>query len=390
MTFTVYLSITILTLFLSYFCQKKRIYTSRSFNYFLFFLCFCVHAFFMCFTRVGTDYDEYIRIIKLLSWNTITESIEIGFNFLGLLFYSLTNNADSTLFFIKLLTLVIYYYSFYLIRNRVRIVYSILAFNAFVYFRWYIIGMNLSISILLLSGVLLVEKKKNILPLILVILAALVHSSSWLFIPSYLLCYFLFVKKKRISLIGVLIIVSMYLSIFIFYRQIYSYLIDRFSFFNQYRFYLLIDSNSGSGLLQYINFAFIFIYVLVILNNSNDKRLVFCSLVFTINAFLFALLAYKMTVFSRINNSSLIIYCYFIPCIFGYERWRGTADNKGFVDNKSNICLTSSVIKTKISKNILRNAWVVYLSINFIFLMSQLLSAGSTSSMNEYEFFWPF
>ena len=73
---------------------------------------FMIHWVFLCFTNISVDYKNYMRIILNVSFENLFLDSEIAFNGLCLILKCLFKSPDIVIFFIKSITLLIFYKCF--------------------------------------------------------------------------------------------------------------------------------------------------------------------------------------------------------------------------------------------------------------------------------------
>ena len=281
-----------------------------------------VHWFFLAFTNIGTDYEHYIRNIEY-SADEMSSFVEFGFNGICYILYTITKSAHITLFLVKTIEIVLLYYGFFLLRYKVSLWISIFAYNAIIYLQGInLVSMHFGIILLFLSFIHL-WNYQNKQSLIFLLAACTVHSSAVLIVPIYLLYYSTVVTNKKISVLFIaLMLVGTYFLISI-YDQIFSYAISHISVFEQYSNYTVISS-TGSGMMQVFYFLPIFVVVFFMYfhtKEENYKKNI--AIVFTLVAFAFAILGYRMEVFARINMNFLGLYSAMVPSIlFSYRNKR--------------------------------------------------------------------
>lgn len=343
-----------------------------------FILAFFIHWFFLTFTNIGADYNNYIRIINNISAQNITKETEMGFNLVCFVLKTITHNNDITIFFIKTLTLILFYIAFRLLYEDVDIGICVLAFNLILYLQgFFILGMQLAIAFLLLSGIQL-KHKKNIRAIILLIIAGSIHASCWLFVPIYVLYLYFTFRTKKIKPFFIALICIIYGSIYLSAGQIMQWAINNISQFSQYSIYGFNSTNTNIGFMQIVYFIPIFYFCYIMYKKDNSYVLKNMTIIFSVTAFLFALLGYKIDVFARINKSFFVIYGVLIPALL----W----DRKNYCSK--NMCINNNAFIFNYRSDVI--IWVTYLFIRGIDIFIDLGLTTSSAAINPYSFFNPF
>lgn len=340
----IFLVTTLLALLSQVLGKNKKIKVRRSFLY----ASFIIHWIFLAFTNIGADYNNYVRIIKNISLENLLGDSEVVFSGFCLVLKSLVESPDIVIFFIKTITLVLFYIAFMEIAQEANIGLCMFAFNAFVYLQGYfILGMQIAIACLLLSTIYLKQDKKK-KALLFLLLACGLHSSAILFIPLFVMYFILDIRKKKMSIRFVSLMVIAYIVVYFCVGYIMTWGIDHIPQLAQYRIYNMMSDYRGTGLVQILFFIPLLYFLYLINRNSNSINLKNLSIVFILTAFLFSMIGYKIEVFSRINKSFLMIYAYLIPSFFferknnNYQSIRGvTTSTRNLRTCHKIICLIS-------------------------------------------------
>lgn len=340
-----------------------------------FFSAFFIHFIFLCFTNIGIDYGNYSRHINNVSLDNLLSYNEVGFSFLCYVIKSIVGTADITIFFIKLLTLILFYAAFLKVKDKVNYIFLFLTYNLFLYLQGlFIIGMQISIAFLFWSFIYLVEKD-TIKALVTLIIAVTMHSSSMFFIPIYIL--FIFVNRKEgiSSELKVVIVAIVYIVVYFCIGLIYNYAVTNIAQLRQYSSYGFMKSYNGTGLMQYLYFIPVFLFVFSNNKNSKCKRLNNLLTVVSMSAFLFALLGYRFAVLARINKSFFVLYGLLIP-MFLYRRQNKietVPEERYFFTYKSDCVI-----------------WTLYILIRGYDFFVDFMNLKSTTDIQYYSFFNPF
>ena len=352
------------------FIKQENGTKKQFFNLFWFVCSFIPLWLISCFTRIGADYDSYSSIINQAAIyrkdNGIVEWLfYTGCNILQGIFH----NANIVIFIIKSITLLLFFKALYMIRKKAILWIALLAFCGLRFLEFYLIQMELAISIFALSIIYLSENKYNKF-LLSYIVCILIHSSAIIILPVFIL-YFIFKcnkyllsKKKIFSLLLIcLIVMTCWYAITIF-------AITYIPFFIQYGAYGLMGDYSGSGSAIYIFYIPILYFCIQIYKNQKNLiPFVNLSIILSIFCFLFGILSYKIEVFGRIGAYSIIIQMLIIPT---YLYHRHTSDRKQII----NPCF--EII-----------CWILFLMAQSGLYIAQKIDS-ETSLVSEWSFFNPF
>lgn len=371
-TALLYIAIYISTTILASYCQKVSIEGIR-FKKMPFIMAFLVHWIFTSFTDIGVDYKNYFEIIEWLGTSSAYYGVEPGFTWICLFFRTLFHSSHIAIFAYKTITIVLFYYCFYRIRNYCSIGLSVFAFNMLLFLQGiYLISMQMSIAVLFLSVIFLYENKQRN-AIITLVLSCLLHYSTVLIVPIYC-CYFIVggsnrtISKKSIMLllVGTILILHMY-------STIYSYATSSIVALQGYSAYDL-NKDGTVGLGQLIFYLPILYFVIQIYKSNERASVKNMSIVFLIVSFCYALLGYKMDVLMRINMSFFFLYGLFVPAILFGRRY-------GMIETMS---------KWRLSIRADYLMWIMYLLVRGYIILAGYMSSDSLSEISVYNFYWPF
>ena len=229
--------------------------------------------------------------------------------------------------------------------------------------------MHFCIVLLFLSFVYLLEKekKKAVLSLI---AACTVHSSAFLLIPIYILFFITGATERRLSGFMVLVLILGVFGVVSVYDLVYKYAVSQLAIFEQYAHYEIINETKGSGLMQFFYFSPIFFltfYQYFYMKEPNYKKNL--AVVFSLFAFAFAMLGYKMEVFARINMNFLGIYSAMVPGI---------------------LFSCKNTKQTKKNYQLFMCFWILVLLVRAFFVLRSYLDVSSQTGVEHYRFFFPF
>lgn len=367
-----YIAIYVLTTLFSFLSQQEGKKGGIVFKKFWLLCSFLIHWSFLSFTNIGADYDHYIRNIENTSASDLVGGVEIGFNGLCYIIYSICHSADITIFIIKTIEVVILYFCFYKLRFKCNIALSVFAYNALIFLQSILLlSMHFGIVLLFLSFVYMLQRKWAI-ACIVFLLSCSVHSSSLLLAPCYLLIYLFNKFRQKINLF--LIFIGLLVAVYAVQRLevIFKIAMSNIVFFQQYSNYALISNYSGSGIMQIVFFIPIFYFLLMVYFSNLNFEFTNALIVFSIVAFIYAILGYKMEVFSRINMNFIGIYSAFIPAILFSQKYK--------------------YLKYSIKVPYLFNwcFWIVYLLMRAYLVFNSSLDLSSETDIYKYNFFNPF
>lgn len=320
-TVILYLIVIFSTTFFSALSQRKRVVNNEmidEYHVFFFALSFIIHFLVASCNLIGADYENYCWIIKYSNRYLNSSLIEFGFNGLAFILQSVFDNVNTTYCLIKGLAVIVFYYSFYLMRDKISLWMAVYAYNTLVFFYFFLLSMTLASSFILLSMAYIL-KNDNKKAILFYIIACSIHSSCLLILPAVIMYNIINRNKITIRSTTRLFIIIAYALISIFSTSIYTFLVNNVSAFNQYSVYGLYSS-SGLGLLFLIRYFPILYMIYVIFNESKDVILKNSTFVFSLTCILFVLLGYRFTVVSRMYSHFVSIQMFFVPCFLQSHR----------------------------------------------------------------------
>lgn len=324
-TAILYIFVFVLSTFFMYLAQKNVKLADgtkkRIFDVFWFLLAFVPLWITMCFTNIGADYESYIDIItnarQIRYENGIVEWV---FYSLCIVLFDVFRNAHIVIFIIKTVTLFLFFCAIYMLRKEAVLWLSLLAFCGLRFLEFYLIQMQLSVSIFMI-GLIFLLRNKPLRFLICYILSALIHSSALIFFPVFLLFFALkgqvrtFNREVIISIcIICLIILSAWLSISV-------YAVKYIPFFQQYAYYSLISDYAGSGITVYIYYLPVIYFCIFIYKSCKYwPQYTNIAVILTLFCFVFGILGYKIEVLGRLRAYALALQMIIIPIYFCKRR----------------------------------------------------------------------
>lgn len=292
-----------------------------------FLLSFLISWFIISFTNIGSDYENYYYIIDRLTWSNynIFSSEEPGMNLVFLIIREIVHNTDVTIFIIKTITIAIIFYTFYIIKEKLKVGYAVLSYLLLVYLSsFYLITISLAASIVYLAIDLKVYKDKKILPIILILIAAQLHNSAYIVLPMYMMILIFYnnkqVKLKKI-LICIIYIITILLSGFIF--NYFSTSVKGFHY-NNYG----TNDFSGTGIMvifMYLPLLLLYCYIKKYNKNGKMNSAFF---VLALTSCMFKILSYRFRVIERMEYYILPLFSNIIPTIIFENNLDKVKDNK--------------------------------------------------------------
>lgn len=323
-------------------------------------------------TDSGVDYYNYIDIIERnhYTFKSIFEidNIEPLFKLLSWIIMSLFNNPHIILFLIKIVTIIIYFRSFYIAENKIDISLSVLAFLSEIFpGTFYILRQNLAASLICLCFSHEINNdnttKKNIIYLL---IAVGFHYSSALYLAVYL--FYLAYKsrdnrKNRIRmLLFALVVIVAYFSL--------SRMVGILTQLDLYSLYLDDEQTyDGTGLLQIFYYMPVFIFLYLLFKKKILNTATVFGFIYTAVAFLCASAGYFLPMFIRMRYYNAPVFCILVPYF------------------------VKSIKKQKITFHISNERYLIYgiFVCYFIFKMymtySMLLAPDNDSQLYWYHFF---
>ena len=292
-----------------------------------FLLSFLISWFIISFTNIGSDYENYYYIIDRLTWSNynIFSSEEPGMNLVFLIIREIVHNTDVTIFIIKTITIAIIFYTFYIIKEKLKVGYAVLSYLLLVYLSsFYLITISLAASIVYLAIDLKVYKDKKILPIILILIAAQLHNSAYIVLPMYMMILIFYnnkqVKLKKI-LICIIYIITILLSGFIF--NYFSTSVKGFHY-NNYG----TNDFSGTGIMViFMYLPLLLLYCYIKKYNKNEK-MNSAFFVLALTSCMFKILSYRFRVIERMEYYILPLFSNIIPTIIFENNLDKVKDNK--------------------------------------------------------------
>lgn len=321
-----YIVIMVLSIFFAFCSQKSyKIALQNGHNEYkeikirnsLYIVSFIIPCIVIAFTDIGSDYENYYMIIERLTWNNYDSffSEEPAMNLLFLVIRTIAiNNVDITIFIIKIITCMLFFISFYIASKEIKIGYAITGYLLLLFLpSFYLLTISLSASVVSVGMSLFFFKKKNVLPFLLILFAAQLHNSAYIFIPVYLAC--IFINGKRTTNIKRILFATIYIVMTLSASIIYSYIQKTVSGFHYNNYGT--NSFNGSGLMIFVQYIPLFIILIYIFRMNNiDKNIKNYIFVFVLSDCLFYVLSYQFRVIERMVFYMVSLYTLLFPYVF--------------------------------------------------------------------------
>ena len=271
----------------------------------------------IAFTDSGVDYYSYYDQISLSSNGSYSkeEYFEPLFFFSAKYITSISNNVHFFLFTIKTATIFFFFYSLYLIKDKICFFFSVLAYLSVIYpGSFYIIRQSFTGSLLCYAFVLFAFKKKRIAPIVIMALATGFHYTAVFFLIAFIL--YLVINAESPQKAKTRSILTLFVTpfvIFVLYSQV-----SFFTYFSNahYENYLIQEqAYEGSGMLQIVYYLPIFFSICLLIRDTNKSSLVLLFFIITDFCFIFAELGYIVPIFIRMRYFSSVVFSIIIPYV---------------------------------------------------------------------------
>lgn len=370
-----YICVFVVVFFLLLFSQKNnytdnelKVITSKP----LFITAWGILLFFACFTDIGTDRMEYVRIANYASFEHLFYC-DFGLNIVFIfLKYICQNNIDAVLALTTFLSTCVFAKSFWNLREKINLGFAVLGYCLILFLRFYLVSMYASVAFVFLSVSYMICGKKSG-TVVCYAVACTLHYSATLLAPCYIL-YFLLSKNKgkQLSKAKVLMIIVGYICSLFMVTTVYNFLVNNFAIFSAYKMYGVMSNYSGTGITRYVIFLPVFYFLYQSFNKKLQGDFVNIFLVIALSGYVFYLIGFQFNVFSRVNYFFDTLYMFFLPMYIVQ-----TSD-----------CGIKLLNGSKITYDkIICYAYVIFLGI-MTFL--PIVAANSTTGMQEWHFFMPF
>jgi hypothetical protein len=288
--------------------------TKSNFHLFPFALSLIIPWFFLSFTQIGVDYINYYNIVARVDWSNLTigEDVELLFNILCVVLKTITGgNIHTAIFLMKTMTVLLIGISIYLMKDRIYVCYSVVAYLFLMYLAsFYLISICLASSIVMLAVSIWRRYDIILIPFFLVILAGLLHNSVFILMPAFIFC--LIVKGRYGKIFNIVIVVS-FIIITLMASSIYNYVATHIPGFH-YRYSEI--NNNGSGLMILLKYIPVFLCIKHECKNNKDQQLIKYIFFLSLTSCMFSFLAYRFEVIGRMEYNLLFLYGLLYPELF--------------------------------------------------------------------------
>ena len=342
------------------------------FNKFWFVADFLLLWFFYAFNDVGIDTEHYKyyfqQYAQFIDCGAGGGAVELLYQYLNVFLHLFTSSPDIAVAIVRTIQLSLFFYAVYLMRDRVRIGYAVMAYVAFFYLDSFnLLRSSLAGSLCLLSFVWLYNKK-YLISVVSALLAVGFHNSSLIYF-GVLMMFFIINHKalaKRKLLLSILAIVV--LAIVVNYGN--SFIVGQITEndLGEGRYDNYVYGTSSAGLFVFLKYTPVFIILLLLAKKSSETepRWWFMNFVWATASFTLALLGYQIGIITRVAIMFSQAYIFFIPY---YMKIRSTP----------------SVKKTAFLGPLCGPVMILFYIIMFVFTTASLYVP---SGLNNFKFYW--
>lgn len=318
MTQFFYIAVMIVSAAFAFHSQKNNMLIdtdARQIKAVSYFLAFVVPCFVIAFTNIGSDYSNYYAIIRRLTWDNFASfsSEEPGINIFFLLVRTLANNnIDIAIFIVKVITCALFFISFYLVREYVKIGYSVIAYLVLVFLpSFYLLTIALAAGVVSIGMALFIFKKKYILPFLLILLAAQLHNSAYIFLPVFFAA--IVIQRGKVAGMKRFAFAVAYILVTFFATKVYTFIQSSVVGFH----YNNYGSNSfkGSGIMILVIYIPLAVIIYPLMRSQLPERLKNLLFVFAMSDGLFYILSYQFSVIERMSYYIVPLYSMLFPYV---------------------------------------------------------------------------
>lgn len=319
-----YLSVIAITCLMA-FCAEKYKKTGRAKNFkpFFFFLTFIIPALFITFTDTGTDYYSYYHIIENRhSFHDIVDDVntEPFFTIWSTIGWDIWENPHKIIWSMKMGSLIILFYSFYLLKNKIDIFLAVASYMCIAYLlSFYLISINLAACFINLA-IAFILKERYYKGLFFAFIACGMHYSAALaFLPIVAYKFVVSNKKvgKKVSSWRIIIVVVVTIIAYYSFTSILTSMVVSYEQLEHYEKYIDSMRNGGSkglGIVQIIFYSPIAYILYRIYNNKNYPKSIFVLfLFFSAFGFASAELGYVIPILIRSFFIFIPVFCIILP-----------------------------------------------------------------------------
>ena len=250
------------------------------------------------FCGTGMDMQIYVPLYESSTLSEVISSkYEPGYMLLTVLLKVFIKDPYVGLGLIKVASLYMVYKSFYMLRDRVQLGFTVLSYVVLLYiFNYHLLRMMLALGLvfLALSYEMMGKSKKS---LSLIAVAFFFHYTSAIVLLAYVIYRWLKKEMTFVKLTGLLVVL---VSVYLFAVPILRSIIASYESFGKYQTYLK-DAVTDRGLAQIVLFLPILFILKVTYDRNTKDGLYVISLVFGVMLFFTGSLGYQIPVVSRMT-----------------------------------------------------------------------------------------
>lgn len=372
-TILLYLGVMLVSCFLAFYSQSPYKtpdeFPTNNFRFrkLTFIMSLMIPWFFLSFTKIGVDYNNYYNIVNRVDWNhlTIGADVEPLFNLLCVVLKTLAHgNIHAALFLMKSVTVILIGCSIYIMKDRIRVGYAVMAYLLWMYLAsFYLLSICLASSLVMLAVAIWRTKDKILPSMALIIFSGLLHNSVFILLPAFILCI---IFKKSYGKIASTIIIVSFIIATVMASSIYNFVATNFTGFHYTNY--VGGQTTGSGIMILFRCIPVLYFWAAQINKVSDKLLVRNTLIFTLSSCMFFIMGYQFIVVGRMEYDLLFLYTLLFPEMFVLSG--------GMFKKKASVFQPYQLI-----------ALGYYLMRGYIEFTSR---TGTFSTINNYEFFNPF
>lgn len=309
-----FLSIFIIASILSSQIQKRG-----RFNNFWFIVTFAFIAFFITFSDIGTDKENYEGMFS--TYNTFSKcafgELELGYQYLNALLNFFTSNEKYGVALIRFLQITVSFYAIYRMRHVCSVMFMIIAYLTFFYLTSFItLRMSLALGIVMLAYTFLYEEKFT-RALLLVLLSCSMHRSAYIYLFTlllYVLAQKSFLKKHPFKLSFSIIAIFLFVSTFLIQYiggviTLYAIGEGRYDgYFDE-----MTEASYGLGIILIIAPLSFVIYKYRNAIKAGQNKWLLLNLIFSSMAIVCYLAAFQISIFVRMKLFLYMPFLFFLP-----------------------------------------------------------------------------
>ena len=348
---------------------KKKYIVSN----FALFMSFFILWFFIVFTNIGVDYNNYIDIVELVHEPSVLftySSVEPGLGLWSLLMWRIFPNPHWVLFTMKTFPLFVYYHYARKYKESLDLSYVVLAYCAVLYVQsFYLLAIQLSAAFVVWSYFCFLERKNARATLFLLIGISIHYSAAIMVIPFVSYIYATFGMKKQYHKSRVIFLACVYSVVIIFSTVLVEYAVSSFSILHKYAMYTGKVESIFSFYQFFLYVPAIFIIVILIKNHYICRVSVF-AIMAILAGFVIGEMAMAYPILDRMYFHFSIIFIFFVPFYVQQIKLREI----------SRTCISYGSTKAFLFAYYLLRLYIVY---------RDYLGPLNPAQMFEYRFFFP-